>query len=247
MSYTVRHTAVRAQRARLRAIWMIAICTVALPLALLSTPSRAAAQGGMGGGIGGGMGGRGGGMGGRGGRGMGGDMGSRQSPVDAIKENLEHNDPLKFLLDHKKPLDLTKAQKDTIERYRNDMKDMQKPVYKDLERMAAEMPGRGGPGGGMGPPGGMGGERGGGGARGRGQGRGADADTTEAGGRGRGAPGGPFRELAAKLSDIQDAFRDRARAQLTAAQRTKADSLENAWLEAERKKAEEKREQQRRG
>jgi hypothetical protein len=32
---------------------------------------------------------------------------------------------------------------------------------------------------------------------------------------------------------------------LTASQRTKADSLENAWLEEERKKAEEKREQRR--
>ena len=177
--------------------------------------------------------------------------GAGQSPVQSLRENLEHTDPLKFLLDRKKPLALTKPQKDTLERYRNDMKDAQKPVYQDLEKLVAESPRGGGQGGGLGGGlgGGMGGGgmgSGGGGARGRrGGGDGNDADTTAGGGRGRGAMGGPMRDLAAKLSDIQDSFRDRARAQLTGPQRVVADSLEKSWLEEERKQIEDKRESQR--
>ncbi len=173
------------------------------------------------------------------------------SPVDAIKANLEANDPLKFLLDRKKPLDLTKAQKDTLERFRNDMHDAQKPVYKDLEQQVAQMQKErgerggigGGMGGGMGPEGGMGGARGGRGGRGRGD---EPPDSTGEG-RGReGGPGaGPFKLYADKLADIQDSFRDRARAQLTAPQRAKADSMQDAWLAEQRKKDEERRERRR--
>ena len=98
--------------------------------------------GGMSGGMGGGSrgGGRSGGMGG--GRGAG--MERMPSPADAIKETLEQSNPLKLLLDHRKPLSLTGAQRDTLDRYRDELKDAQKPVFKALESVAASMPrGRG--------------------------------------------------------------------------------------------------------
>lgn len=154
------------------------------------------------------------------------------SPIDEIRENVESNDPLKFLLDRKKPLTLTQAQRDTIERYRSDMKDAQTPVFKEMEQLVADRPRE------------RDGERGGGrgGARG---GRGPGGEPSDSVGAGRGPGGGPFRECANKLMDIQDAFRDRARAQLTATQRATADSLEQSWLADLRKKDEARRERRR--
>ena len=179
----------------------------------------------MGGGRGGG---RGGGM---GGGSMGGNM---KSPAAALKDNLERTDPLKFLLDHKKPLSLTNAQRDTLKRFQKDMSDMQEPIYKDLEKLVADMPGRG--------AGAMG--RGGIGA-GRGRGGVDNSDSTVGSGR-RGGPDDPMRAIALKLTDIQDSFRDRARAQLDSTQRVKADSLETLWLAELRKKDAEDRAKRRR-
>jgi hypothetical protein len=203
--------------------------------------------------MGGGM--RGGGMGGRGGRG--GPGGGRlSSPIDEIRDNLEANDPLKFLLDRRKPLSLTKPQRDSLERYRSDMQDAQKPVYKEMESLLTDRPRgeRGGPPGGGSPGGGSpgggspgGGSPGGGPPGGGRGGRGVGGEPSDSTGdvRGRGPSGGPFRAYADKLMDIQDAFRDRARAQLSAAQRTTADSLEQTWLAELRKKEDARRERRR--
>ena len=203
---------------------MLAICaTIAIP-ASFAVVSPLAAQGGMGG-MGGGMGGgagRGGRGGGMGGGGMGGSM---KSPSQTLKQNMERTDPLKFLLDNKKPLSLTNAQRDTLKQYQKDMDELEKPVYKDLDKLVADMPGRGA--GAMGR-GGMGG------GAGRGRGGSNDSDSTSGRGR-RGGADDPIRALADKLTDIQDSFRDRARAQLDSTQRVKADSIENVWLAEMRK------------
>jgi len=154
-----------------------------------------------------------------------GAMGRMPSPADEIRRNLEASDGLRFLLDHRKPLEMTRAQRDTLERYRDDQSAMQKPVYRELEKLVSDRP-MGAPGGGRGGP--EGGRRGAPDGGGRGP---------ESGGRGP-AASDTVRALANRLADIQSAFRDRARQQLTATQRTKADSLELIWLEKERKRLE---------
>ena len=160
-----------------------------------------------------------------GGGGMGGGMGQPQSPVDTIKKNLDRTNPLTFLLDRKKPLSLTKAQQDTLKKFRDELRDAQRPVYAELDKLDVARAGGRGPGG-MGP-GGRGGPPPGGGRDGGGEAS-----------RGPGGPDDALRVLAAKLYDIQDSFRDRARLQLESTQRVRADSLEQAWLAEERKKME---------
>ena len=86
---------------------------------------------------------------------------------------------------------------------------------------------------------------GGGGGAGRGRGGADDSDSTSGRGR-RGGIDDPMRALAAKLTDIQDSFRDRARARLDSTQRMKADSLETLWLAEMRKKDAEDRAKRRR-
>ena len=162
-------------------------------------------MGGMGGGMGGG---RRGGMGG--GQGMGGG-GSRRSPATMVKENLEKNDPIAFLLDRKKPLTLSDPQKDSLKAFRKEMQRMQEPLFKDMEKIftdeAKQGDARGGQGGGQG------------------------------GGRGMGAMlPDEAKTIVARLTDIQDAYRDRARGQLNDGQRHIADSLMTAVLEEARKK-----------
>ena len=200
-------------------------------------------MGGMGGGgMGGGAGGRGGGMGGRGG-GTGG--GSVKSPAAMAKERIEQADPIEFLLDRKKPLELTKPQQESFKDLRKEMQRTQAPLFKDLEKLFGDMPQRGGRGGGP-PGGGMGGGMGGG-AGGSGRGGGRPDDEQLGGGPGGAAPD-TVRAVLGKLSDIQDSFRDRAREQLTAEQRTRADSLQQVMLAEERAKFDKEREkrQQRR-
>jgi len=167
--------------------------------------------GGMGGGMGGGRGGGGGGMGRRGGPGIGG--GSMKSPAAMARERLAQADPIEFLLDRKKPLELTKEQRIAFKSLRKEMQRMQAPLFKDLDELFGDMPQRGGRGGGSPPAGGMGG----------------------------GAPD-TVRVVVGRLSDIQDSFRDRAREQLTALQRTRADSLQQVMLAEERAKSEKERE-----
>jgi len=186
--------------------------------------------GGMGGGMSGGAGGRGGGgMGGRGGPGMGG--GSMKSPAAMARERLENADPIEFLLDRKKTLDLTKPQQESFKSLRKEMQRTQAPLFKDLEKLFGDMPQRGGRGGGP-PGGGMGG-----GAGGSGRGGGRPEDEQPGGGA-----SDTVRAVMSKLSDIQDSFRDRAREQLTAEQRTRADSLQQVMLAEERAKFEKERE-----
>ena len=161
-------------------------------------------------------------MGGRGGPGMGGSM---KSPAAMAKERLEQADPIEFLLDRKKPLDLTKEQQDAFKSLRKEMQHTQAPLFKDLDKLFGDMPQRGGRGGGRRP-----------------------GEEPPAGGpTGGGAPD-TVRAVLGKLSDIQDSFRDRAREQLTAEQRTRADSLQQVMLAEERAKFEKDREkrQQRR-
>ncbi len=155
--------------------------------------------------------------GGMGGPGMGG--GSRRTPAAIVKENLEKNDPIAFLLDRKKPLTLTDPQKDSLKAFRKEMQHMQEPLFKDMEKIFADEAQQGG--------GGQGGGR-------RGGGMG--------GGRGMGAMlPDTARVIVARLTDIQDAFRDRARAQLNGGQRHIADSIMTALLDEERKRSEEER------
>ena len=154
-------------------------------------------------------------MGGRGGPGMGGSM---KSPAAMAKERIEQADPIAFLLDRKKPLELTKEQQDTFKSLRKEMRHTQAPLFKDLEKLFGDMPQRGGRGGGRRP-----------------------GEEPPAGGpTGGGAPD-TVRAVLGKLSDIQDSFRDRAREQLTAEQRTRADSLQQVMLAEERAKFEKER------
>jgi hypothetical protein len=196
-------TARRARSARLFIVPALALSLAALTPAILS-----AQMGGMGGGMGGG---RGGGRGGPGGRGMGG--GSMKSPAAMARERLEKADPIEFLLDRKKPLELTKEQQESLKSLRKEMQRTQAPVFTVLDKLFGDTSPRGGPpGGGM--PGGGASER-------------TLPDTV--------------RSVFAKLSDIQDSFRDRAREQLTATQRTRADSLQQVMLAEEREKRQPRR------
>lgn len=172
-----------------------------------------------------------------GGGGMGG--GSAKSPAAMAKERIKKADPIEFLLDRKKPLELTKEQQDVFKSLRKEMQRTQAPLFKDLDKLFGDMPQRGGspPGGGMG--GGRGGGMGGGGRPGE--------DRPTGGAPGAGASD-TVRAVLGMLSDIQDSFRDRAREQLTALQRTRADSLLQVILAEERAKSEKERDkrQQRR-
>lgn len=177
--------------------------------------------------------------GGMGGGGMGG--GSRRTPATMVKENLEKNDPIAFLLDRKKPLTLSDAQKDSLKAFRKEMQHMQEPLFKDMDKIFADEAQQGGAGQG-------GGRRGGGMGGGMGGGRGMPPGGDD--GEGGGARGGrgmgamlpdTAKVIVARLTDIQDAYRDRARAQLNDGQRHIADSLMTALLDDERKKNEEER------
>lgn len=173
----------------------------------------------MGGGMGGGM--RGGGMRGRGGPGM----GQRSSPTKRLRERLEESSTVAFLLDHKKPLALTKLQQDSLKAYRKDVERLQKPLFASLEQVLSEATTRGlrrgdGP-----PPGAI--------------------DDGANGGR----PGAlddllpdSARTLLRRLEDVQQAYGERARAQLDATQRARADSIQSARLEAQRAEAMKRRE-----
>lgn len=200
-------------------------------ITVLATPTLVHAQmGGMGGGgMGGGMGGRGGMGGGRGPGGPGGGM--RRAPVDMARDRMKQTDPLAFLLDHKKELELTKVQQDTFKVYRKELEEKQSPVFNDIRKLTADETAAAAKG--EGPAGGMGGGMGG-----RGPGRG-QPPSDSAGRRDDGA--GPFasdgmRSLFLRLADIQDSFRDRARAKLDDTQRVRADSIQNAALEKQREK-----------
>jgi hypothetical protein len=88
----------------------------------------------------------------------------------------------------------------------------------------------------------------GGGAGGSGRGAGGSGEDQPGGGPPGGGAPDTVRAVLGKLSDIQDSFRDRAREQLTAEQRTRADSLQQVMLAEERAQFEKDREkrQQRR-
>ena len=232
-----------AHHISVRRRWWVAFA-LACTLAPLTPAVLVAQMGGGGGGRGGAAGGRGGGMGGGGS--MGG--GSAKSPAAMAKERIKKADPIEFLLDRKKPLELTNEQQDVFKSLRKEMQRTQAPLFKDLDKLFGDMPQRGGspPGGGMG--GGMGGGRGGG----MGGGGRPGEDRPNGGTPGSGAPGAgasdTVRAVLGTLSDIQDSFRDRAREQLTAVQRTRADSLQQVMLAEERAKSEKERDkrQQRR-
>jgi hypothetical protein len=79
----------------------------------------------------------------------------------------------------------------------------------------------------------------GGGGRGMGRGRGQmPSDSTGMDGPGGAGPGASdtVRALFSRLADIQDAYRDRARAKLDSVQIVRADSIQNAALEKQREK-----------
>lgn len=198
-------------------------------------------MGGMGGGMGGGR--RGGG--GMGGQGMG---GSRKTPASLVKENLEKSDPIAFLLDRKKPLSLSDVQRDSLKIFRKEMQHMQEPLFKDMDKVFTDLEknGENGAEGGAGRrSGGMGGGMGGG-RRGGGMGGGAMGGDDEGPDGGRGARLAAMlpdtaKTIVARLTDIQDAYRDRARGQLNDGQRHIADSLMTSILDEQRKKDEAER------
>ena len=138
--------------------------------------------------------------------------GSRRSPATTVKENLEKNDPIAFLLDRKKPLTLSDPQKDSLKAFRKEMQHMQEPLFKDMEKIFTDEAKQG------------------------------DARGSQGGGRGMGAMlPDEAKTIVARLTDIQDAYRDRARGQLNDGQRHIADSLMTAVLEDERKKNDDER------
>lgn len=216
----------------------------------LALPATASAQmGGIGGmgGMGGMRGGMGGGMGRGGMRGGPPGRGSRKSPADMIKQRLHEANSLVFLLDHKKPLALTKPQEDSIKQYRKDVEQLQKPLFSSLKTVLGDGMARapqGGPGG-PGMRGGMGG-------------RGGTARGTDPRDEGEEGPDGPgvgdvrflpdtARALVARLEDIQQAYGDKARALLDPFQRQRADSIQSALLAEQRAKMQEQLERRRRG
>ncbi len=145
------------------------------------------------------------------GQGMGGG-GSRSSPATMVKETLEKNDPIAFFLDRKKSLTLSNPQKDSLKAFRKEMQRMQEPLFKDLDKIFADEKQQGGARGG------------------------------QVGGRGMGAMlPDTAKTIVARLTDIQDAYRDRARGQLNDGQRHISDSLMTALLDEERKKNEAER------
>lgn len=167
---------------------------------------------------------------GRGGPGGRGGFGQIKSPAATLKDNLEHNDPVAFLLDRKKPLALSGAQRDSLKFFKKEMRRQQEPLFKEMEGLATNRQeqaarggrGRGGRSNGRGPDGG-----GGDGASGRGGDRGARAGASDT-----------MRVLIDRLTDIQDAYGERARTQLSLSQRAKADTLMEQFLADERKRAE---------
>jgi hypothetical protein len=176
--------------------------------------------------------------------------GSRKTPASLVKENLEKSDPIAFLLDRKKPLTLSDMQKDSLKIFRKEMQHMQEPLFRDMDKIFADIEKNGGEGGAEGGGsgrrgGGMGGGMGGG-RRGGGMGGGGMGGDDEGADGGRGARLAAMlpdtaKTIVARLTDIQDAYRDRARGQLSDGQRHIADSLMTAILDEQRKKDEAER------
>ena len=183
-------------------------CALALSSAsfLVLTPEAAAQRGGGGGG-----------------RGSGGlSTTPAPSPMARVREELKVTDYLQFLDDKSKQVGLEKAQKDSVKKLSKQMDEDQKPVFKEMDKMFAElertMRQNGAAGGGGG-----GGARGGGGG-----GGGGDAG---GGGGGRGGAGMPpeVRLLMTRMVEIQDSYASKAKELLTESQKPVADTLHTAW------------------
>lgn len=73
--------------------------------------------------------------------GGGGGQGSPTTPPAAsigIKRNADRDDPLNFLLERKKLLQIDKSLEDSLKYYRKEMQHMQDVVFKDLDKAAAK-------------------------------------------------------------------------------------------------------------
>lgn len=205
---------------------MVSMLGITLPIAVHAQTGGMGGMGGMGGGMGG-M--RGGGM--RGGRGGPPGAGKRRSPADLARERLENANTLAFLLDHRRPLRLTRMQTDSIKRYRKDVEQLQKPLFASLDDvMRGSMP--------RGP-------------RGRAPGMNDGMSDGMSDGRGDGPSGeagtdrlfpDTARTLLRRLEDIQQSYVDRAWAQLDSTQRRRADSIQTVRLQELREKARERME-----
>ena len=79
-------------------------------------------------------------QGGGGGGGGGQSNGSSTPPAASapLKKNSDRTDPLTFLLDRKKPLEMSKQTEDSLKYYRGEMRHMQDVVYKDLDKAAVK-------------------------------------------------------------------------------------------------------------
>lgn len=73
-------------------------------------------------------------------QGGGGDAGTTTPPAASlpVKKNADRTDPIAFLLDKKKPLELSKALEDSLKNYRKEMRHMQDVVFKNLDNAATK-------------------------------------------------------------------------------------------------------------
>jgi hypothetical protein len=155
----------------------IALRLASASLVGLVLSTRALAQGGMGGG--------------------GQNTGSTTPPAASapLKKNADRTDPVNFLLDRKKPLEISKPVEDSLKHYRGEMRHMQDVVFKDLDKAATKKDNGQ-------PP--------------------SDAVLLQL-----------STDAAARVQDIQDAYRDRSRLLMSDRQRQQVDSMEAIWKRAE--------------
>ncbi|MBY0489488.1 MAG: hypothetical protein K2R93_06570 [Gemmatimonadaceae bacterium] len=134
--HSLRPSVTPSSSARLRLARRLCMLAAFVPSALLA---QMGGMGGMGGMRGGGM--------GRGGMGRGGMGGPRmESPAERARKTIEEGNPFTLLLEHKKPLQLSKAQQDTFKSYAKELKERQEPLFKTLDQLFGDARGGGRPG-----------------------------------------------------------------------------------------------------
>lgn len=129
----------------------------------------------------------------------------QKTPMQRVKDELKASDPLDFINDHSRQLELDKAQKDSFKKLHKEMQEEQKPIFKELEKVYSELE-RNGDGSGFGGAGMPRGESGGG-----------EAPPTAA------------RLLTGRLMEVQTSYGEKASALLNEGQRHINDSLSTIY------------------
>lgn len=129
----------------------------------------------------------------------------QKTPVQRVKDELRDSDPVDFINDHSRQLELDKAQKDSFKKLHKEMQEEQKPIFKELEKVYSEMERNGGGGGfgGAGMP--------------RGESGGGEPPPTAA------------RLLTGRLIEVQTSYGEKASTLLNEAQRHINDSLSTIY------------------